>query len=1073
MSDVNPLERLSLGVKDRYTIERELGRGGMAIVYLAHELAQDRPVALKVLLPHLATVVGPQRFLREIDITQRMSHPRILPLLDAGRVDGIPYYVMPYIEGESLHDRLTREVQLGIEEALTITRQVAEALSHAHAQGIVHRDIKPGNILLGKDGPVVTDFGIARAIDVVAGEELTSHDIVVGTPEYMSPEQGQAGGHVDARSDIYSLACVLYHMLAGEPPFTGPSAQVVIARQMAEPPRSLAVTRSRVPPSVEYAIDCALAKVPADRPETVERFVAMFDQPPPTEEVRPTPRSRRAALLLGLVTVIVLAAAVALKSLFGPGSPDWANGRPSSVVVMAFRSPSTTAEEHRLADDLAADVALELNNWESIRAIPRVSLSGPVFDAGLSEPTFARIQDGIAVTRAVAAEALAGVSVRIRGDTAFVETTLFDANSGKSVDVSLQTAGLATDRTTLAGPIVYGILGVEETGRNPGALRRLTAEPDALNRHLEGERHLAEWRLPEAEASFRAAIERDSTFASAMLRLAQTLYWGSARDNASLTTYGQEIARLSAVAVRHSANLGHRDSAHLAAFDAFQLGEYDRSRALYHELLQADSTDVYAWLMLGGVEFTDPWLVEGGNGAYLPRGNWNVASQAFQEAVRLQPTFDLGYGHLFAIYRQVAAVIDRRSCPGFELPRDEAIPPWGDRAPHQARPFCPVVLDTILWVTREVFGTLDVAAMEVGAERLFRQSVTALRRWADFAPTLPRPREEIVAAVLLQRSRLGPVAPATIDSLARIAATSAAEALALMRDTLPNDLVRLANLALASGDVDSALALTDEALARYRAHSTPVSMIPPTVANVYLATGQPTRALAFATNNSVQRYIMDSVAGALVSYGGAEAVITRMRVLGATGVTGPLLQEAFDSLSRLWRPPRYSERQVALLCRHATQFVIQTLALWPLGMDEWDLSVENASPLWRALVASTHDTAMARMLFTQARGRALEPVASAEFSSAFVAGVIAARLGDYPQSLASLSRLDSLPPGIELLDTAWGLRHLSYLWRARAHQAHGDDVAAAAQYRRFLADVRASDPLIAPLVHEARRNCDC
>ncbi len=292
------MDRLQAGLEGRYTIKRQLGRGGMATVYLAFDVKHQRQVALKLLHPEFAAVVGPERFLREIDIAAALSNPHILPLYDSGQVDGLLYYVMPYVAGESLENRLHRETQLPIDTALAITKDIATGLTYAHDLGLVHRDIKPGNILLDGDSAVLADFGIARAVDVVAGEELTDSGIVVGTAEYMSPEQGQGHGKVDSRSDIYSLACVLYEMIAGEPPFDGPTAQVIMARHQHEAPRSLTVTRSTVPASVACAIENALAKVPADRPKTAERFVEMLDEPVP---VTGSQRRRYAALASALL----------------------------------------------------------------------------------------------------------------------------------------------------------------------------------------------------------------------------------------------------------------------------------------------------------------------------------------------------------------------------------------------------------------------------------------------------------------------------------------------------------------------------------------------------------------------------------------------------------------------------------------------------------------------------------------------------------------------------------------------------------------------------------------------------
>ena len=269
LSDI--FDRLNTTLADRYAIQEELGAGGMATVYLAKDLKHHRQVAVKVLRPELAAALGAERFLREIEIAANLAHPHILPLYDSGEADGFLYYVMPYVEGESLRDRITRERQLAIDDAVEITKQVAGALAYAHKRDVVHRDIKPENILLQEEHAVVADFGIARAISAAGGEQLTETGLAVGTPAYMSPEQASAD-QLDGRSDIYALGCVLYEMLAGTAPFTGATPQAVMARHAIDPVPSLSTVRATVPPVVETAVTKALAKVPADRFATAAEF---------------------------------------------------------------------------------------------------------------------------------------------------------------------------------------------------------------------------------------------------------------------------------------------------------------------------------------------------------------------------------------------------------------------------------------------------------------------------------------------------------------------------------------------------------------------------------------------------------------------------------------------------------------------------------------------------------------------------------------------------------------------------------------------------------------------------------
>jgi serine/threonine-protein kinase len=271
-------DRLAAALADRYRLERPLGQGGMATVYLAEDLKHDRKVAVKVLRPELAAVLGAERFGVEIKTTAALQHPHILPLFDSGSADGFLYYVMPYVVGETLRARLDRDKQLGIEEAVRITREVADALDYAHRHGVIHRDIKPENILLHDGRPMVADFGIALAVSA-AGGRMTETGLSLGTPQYMSPEQAMGEREITARSDVFALGTVLYEMLVGEPPFTGPTTQAIVAKVMTGEPESLAGQRRTIPPNVEGAVLTALQKLPADRFASAAEFAAALGNP--------------------------------------------------------------------------------------------------------------------------------------------------------------------------------------------------------------------------------------------------------------------------------------------------------------------------------------------------------------------------------------------------------------------------------------------------------------------------------------------------------------------------------------------------------------------------------------------------------------------------------------------------------------------------------------------------------------------------------------------------------------------------------------------------------------------------
>ena len=313
----SPMERLTTALADRYRIERELGQGGMATVYLAQDLRHDRKVALKVLKPELAAVLGGDRFVVEIKTTAALQHPHILPLFDSGTADGFLYYVMPFIEGETLRGKLDRETQLGIEEAVRITSNVADALDYAHRHGVIHRDIKPENILLHDGRPMVADFGIALAVSAAAGGRMTETGLSLGTPHYMSPEQATAEKELTNRSDIYSLGCVLYEMLTGSPPHVGATAQQIVMKIVMDPVRPVTELRKTVPLHVAAAVGKAVEKLPADRFESAKAFAEALANPAfgagtiGMTALSGSAYQRRSKKTLGLVAAIALLATIA------------------------------------------------------------------------------------------------------------------------------------------------------------------------------------------------------------------------------------------------------------------------------------------------------------------------------------------------------------------------------------------------------------------------------------------------------------------------------------------------------------------------------------------------------------------------------------------------------------------------------------------------------------------------------------------------------------------------------------------------------------------------------------------
>src|SRR5467141_819450 len=516
-------ERLRAALADRYALERELGRGGMAVVFLARDPRHDRAVAIKVLLDEIAAALGADRFLREIQIVAKLHHPHILPLYDSGAAGDLLYYVMPYVEGESLRQRLDRETQLPLDDALAITRQVAGALAYAHGHDVVHRDIKPENILLESGEAVVADFGIARAITAAGGDKLTQTGIAIGTPLYMSPEQA-GGGAVDGRSDLYSLACVLYEMLAGHPPFLGGTAQAILARHTADPVPPLRTARATVPPAVEQALGRALAKSPADRYATALQFAEALggpDAPGAPSALRGRGASRRVRAAWGVVLALVaLGAGLAVARLWRR-PPQAATGAPAyaaSVAVLPFETIGGGPQDEYFSDGMTDEIITQLAQIRELKVISRtsvVALKG-------SHLTLSRIADTLGVDHVLEGSARrAGGRVRVNAQLIAAKT---DAHLwAKTYERDLKDVFRVQEE--IAGDVSRALLASVQ-GLRPLSPGSRTEQPAAYDAYLRG----TYWRqqrtrdgLLRAMQAFQEALVVDSLYAPAYAGLSSAL----------------------------------------------------------------------------------------------------------------------------------------------------------------------------------------------------------------------------------------------------------------------------------------------------------------------------------------------------------------------------------------------------------------------------------------------------------------------------------------------------------------------------------------------------------------------
>jgi eukaryotic-like serine/threonine-protein kinase len=616
MNDV--AERLQEVVGEAYVIRRQLGQGGMAIVFLAHDTKHDRDVAIKVLRPELSASLGAERFLREIQIAAKLSHPHILPLYDSGGDGELLYYVMPCVEGESLRERLEREGPLPVEEAVGLARQVAGALAHAHAQGVVHRDIKPENVLLSGGEAVVTDFGIARAVAAAGTARLTETGIAVGTPAYMSPEQASGGEEVDGRSDIYSLGCVLYEMLAGHAPFLGRTAAEVLARHSADPVPSVTAARRTVPIHVEKTIEHALAKAPVDRQATATEFA---------EELQSSPAAdaggfwRRPIALVAVLMVVAVAGAALWLVLRRRRAA--ANGvAPNTVAVLYCESQSPDTTDVYLADGVTEEITQRLGD------IPRLTVKSRYavrpYRGVRTDPTTLGRKLGVAN---LVSCSLQHVGNRLRVSAELVRAATGDRIWGDEYDRT-DTALLDVE-TQVASAIARAISGRLDASERATLAKRPTASPAAYDHFLRGNYFLAQRTASAtalALAQYEAALRIDSTFARAWARdaVGYALFlaweWPSSLSTDSLLARGVHAVKM-ALAVDSTSSDAWMAS---GMFDWFvHPTTWTGAVQAQRRAVALDSTNAEAQNMLGISLF------------YLGRDS--AAAVAFRHALALDP----------------------------------------------------------------------------------------------------------------------------------------------------------------------------------------------------------------------------------------------------------------------------------------------------------------------------------------------------------------------------------------------------------------------------------------------------
>jgi tRNA A-37 threonylcarbamoyl transferase component Bud32/tetratricopeptide (TPR) repeat protein len=710
--------RLAAALSGRYTIEREIGRGGMSIVYLARDLRNERRVALKVLRPDIAHALGSDRFLREIKVAAGLTHPHILPLFDSDVADGLLFYTMPYVEGESLRHRLQREGRLPVADAVRIARDVADALAYAHSQNIVHRDIKPENILIEAGHPVVSDFGIARAISAANESRMTGSGIVVGTFEYMSPEQA-AGDELDGRSDVYSLACVLYEMLAGRTPVaTSPSGQVP----------ALSDLRRDIPIDIEFAIQVGLARLPSERFATARAFADALGPMETTTWGRGAKgRVRRwgaiaagTALMLGTMGLILVPRYNAAKL------------DASLYVVVPFGHRSGAAPALVNGDQCELLLAQAFGRWTDVRLADPLRVHDARMRRGAEPMT---LEEAKTLARTVGAGMLVWGDVSSVGDSIQVTAALYDLRHGGktvrdyTVRIHKDGQSLEAKFRELADSILLG--GVNAVQLRPDVVG--TDVLAAFYAYADGRAALARWDLAGAEHAFQVALDNDPTYPQASLWLAHVQMW----NDEPLATWQASAAR----ALISPSKLGSTDLALARALWSLGTGQFPEACDRYRRIIDQRPADFVAWFGLGQCQSKDRAVERdaGSPSGWRFRSSYNGAVQAYRRALQLIPSAHRAFGRFSRLSDLIFFTETNQVRAGYVLTPDTQ---WYGALPsldHDTLAFVPYRLSDVFAAKPEAIPTTTAAA--VAHNRAVLRDITT--QWVRAFPNSPEANEAL------------------------------------------------------------------------------------------------------------------------------------------------------------------------------------------------------------------------------------------------------------------------------------------------------------------------------------------
>jgi hypothetical protein len=769
----------------RYTIERELGRGGAAIVYLARDNRQERHVALKVLHKELAQAIGAKRFLREIKHSSALQHPHLLTILDSGESRGTLYYVMPYMDDGSLRSRIAKEKQLPVDEAIAITRDVGEALAYAHSRGIVHRDIKPDNVLFSGGHACLADFGIARAVDSVAADTLTSTGLVVGTPAYMSPEQASGEKRVDARSDQYSLACLLFEMITGLPPFIGATQQAVISQRFTQPPPSMRAHRPNVPEHVERAVKRALAVVPADRFPSVQEFIAALDEPGTVAAPVSAHAIRRRWFAVGALAAVVTLVVIAAK----PGA-EWVRGTfgaqvdTSKFVVLPFLSDEDPGVGKRVADG----VYTALREWQGLAVEGDVVVREVVDGVGgaVASLTIAK-----KLARELGAGRLIWGTVGRVGDETKIVAHLYDVRGDSNLAERNYAVPDRAPTDSAMRRLAHELIGFGSLPRDVDDGYDGTRVYSALQAYRRGVLALRRFDLEVASSELQEAVRLDPDFAVAHLELARANSWQNPAEGRSSVTSARRAVAL-------GDELRARDARMAEALLAYAQQDYATACERYAALVNADTLDAMAWYGLGECMQSDTLVVRDprSRSGFRFRSSWHASGAAFLRALELEPAM-----HGLPHFRRLGTVFPT-ALNQIRRGATEGNPPVAFAGVPQ------LVAETLAhtpYPMPDFDRERDPAARERRYAALSRNRRILLDLAGSWARAYPRSSEAHTALASLQEMR-GDFAGATTSLMTATSLTTDPAGRVLLADAHARVLLKEGDFAGAKRVADSALA---------------------------------------------------------------------------------------------------------------------------------------------------------------------------------------------------------------------------------------------------------------------------